>query len=279
MIRIAESPADYETCAAIFADVEPENRVTADELAAASGRYLLSGLDGYAYVKRSSVVGGAYTMVRVRPAARGRGVGSALLAAAREHALALDCHRMNGRVHEDDDGSLRFVTKRGFHEVTRDVDILLTLVPGDGSWAPGIVELGPQHLRGAYAVAAEAVPEMALPLHAAAPPYEAWLDQERRRGGFAAVALDGDEVVGYAALYPLAGHEGRLENGLTAVKRSYRRRGLATALKRAQVAWAIEHGYREIVSTMVEGNTGMRAVNARVGYRELPASIVVEGPA
>ena len=32
-------------------------------------------------------------------------------------------------------------------------------------------------------------------------------------------------------------------------------------------------------STMVEGNARMRAVNARLGYRERPAWIVVEGPA
>ena len=69
----------------------------------------------------------------------------------------------------------------------------------------------------------------------------------------------------------------RLENGLTAVLRSHRRRGIATALKRAQLAWAAEHGYREVVSEMVAGNDGMRAVNERLGYRPLPASIVVSG--
>ncbi len=36
-----------------------------------------------------------------------------------------------------------------------------------------------------------------------------------------------------------------------------------------------EHGYREIVSSMVEGNDGMRAVNACLGYRELPVWVVV----
>jgi GNAT superfamily N-acetyltransferase len=279
MIRVAESSEDFEACAAIFADVEPENRVTAEELATASGLLLLSGVDGYAYVKRSSVADGAYTMIRVRPGARRGGVGSALLVAAAEHARSLGCHRLNGRVHEGDEGSLGFVSKRGFRAVTRDVDILLTVEPGDGAWVPGIVELGAEHLEGAYAVVAEASPEMALPLVAAAPPFDEWVAQEERLGAFAAVALDGEEVVGYARLYALPAHEGRLENGLTAVKRSHRRRGLATALKQAQVAWAAQHGYRAIVSSMVEGNAGMRAVNARLGYRELPASIVVEGPA
>ncbi|HEY8704077.1 MAG TPA: GNAT family N-acetyltransferase [Gaiellaceae bacterium] len=120
---------------------------------------------------------------------------------------------------------------------------------------------------------------MALPQVAAAPPFEEWIAQEVRLGAFAVVALEGDEVVGYARLYAMPGHEGRLENGLTAVRRSHRRRGIATALKNAQIAWAAEHGYREIVSSMVEGNAAMRGVNKRLGYRELPALIVVEGPA
>jgi GNAT superfamily N-acetyltransferase len=279
MIRVAETTADFEACAAIFAEVEPEDRVTAHELATAGGRYLISGGEGYAYVKRSSVPASAYTMIRVRPDARGSGVGAALLSEAAEHARSLHCDRLNGRVHEGDDDSLRFVSKRGFREVTRDVEILLTVDPSGGAWAPGIVELEPEHLPGAYAVAAEATPEMALPLHAVAPPFAEWLAREERGSALAVVALDGDEVVGYARLFALQAHHGRLENGLTAVRRSHRRRGIATALKRAQVAWAAEHGYREIVSTMVEGNDGMRAVNARLGYRELPGWIVVEGPA
>jgi mycothiol synthase len=71
----------------------------------------------------------------------------------------------------------------------------------------------------------------------------------------------------------------RLEHGLTAVRRSHRRQGIATALKRAQMAWAAEHGYRELVSDMVEGNAAMRAVNERLGYRPLRPVSVVSGPA
>jgi GNAT superfamily N-acetyltransferase len=279
MIRVAESTADFEACAAIFADVEAEARVTPHELATASGICLLTGEEGYAYVTRSSVADAAYAMVRVRVASRRHGVGTALLAAARERARSLGRPRITGRVHEADAEALRFVEARGFSQVMRDVEVLLDVRPGDGEWTPGIAELRAEHLAGAYEVAAEATPEMALPLIAAAPPFDEWLVQEERNSVFAVVALDGAEVVGYARLYSLAGHDGRLENGLTAVKRSHRRRGLALALKRAQIAWAAEHGYTEIVSSMVEGNDAMRATNARLGYRELPASIVVEGPA
>ena len=57
----------------------------------------------------------------------------------------------------------------------------------------------------------------------------------------------------------------------------HRRRGLATALKRAQIHWAADHGYRELVSDMVEGNAAVRAVNERLGYRPLPPVFIVSG--
>jgi mycothiol synthase len=90
------------------------------------------------------------------------------------------------------------------------------------------------------------------------------------------VALDGDAVVGYARLCRLS--DARLENGLTAVRHSHRRRGLAIALKRAQIAWAAEHGYSEILTSTVAGNDAMRGVNERLGYRPFREEIVVEGP-
>ena len=71
----------------------------------------------------------------------------------------------------------------------------------------------------------------------------------------------------------------RLEHGLTAVRRSHRRRGLGSALKQAQIKWAADNGYRELTSEMVEGNAPMRALNERLGYRQLPPVIVVGGSA
>jgi mycothiol synthase len=276
MIRVAETDADFEICAQIYAEVEGDE-VTTDQLRSASGRTMLHGDAGMAYVTRSSVTDACLGMVRVRPAARRRGVGSALLAAVADQTLALDRHVIWGRVHETDPESRRFVAARGFREVMRDVHVLLEVSPGDGEWAPGIVELTEEHLHGAYGVVAEATPEMALPQIAAARPFDEWIAEERRLGAMAVVAVDGGVVVGYARLYRVPGRDGRLENGLTAVFRSHRRRGIAIAMKRAQIAWAAEHGYREIVSDMVEGNVAMRAVNRRLGYRELPAKLVVEG--
>ena len=278
MIRVAETRGDLECCVEICNAVQPEDPVVIEQFLGGPGCFLVHGRDGYAFVSPSSVAGHAFAMVRVLPPARRRGVGWALLAAAREHVCGLGLERLWGRVSDADGDARRFVRKRGFEEVTRDVNVVRTVAPGDGEVAPGIAELRDEHLRGAHEVCVECVPEIAVPQRAAELPYEEWLKRERRRSAVAFVALDGTTVVGYARLYETGlGH--RLENGLTAVLRSHRRRGIATALKRAQLAWAAEHGYTEIVTQMVEGNAAMRAVNEGLGYRPLPASIVVSGSA
>ena len=279
MIRVAASPADFELGAEIYNEVSPDSTLSPARAASSPGRTLLHGEDGFAYVDRSSIPGSAFAMVRVRPASRGRGVGTALLEAARAESRNGGFEQLWGRVHEPDAESLAFVAKRGFAERMRDMEVALRIAPGDGEQSPGIVELTDDHLDGAYAVVVEAVPEMAVPMDAEAPPFDVWVERHKRGLAVAFVALDEGEVVGFAAVYADDGVPGRLENGLTAVLKSHRRRGLALALKRAEIAWAAEHGYTEMRTSSVEANIGMRAVNERLGYRPLPAWIVVEGAA
>ena len=109
-----------------------------------------------------------------------------------------------------------------------------------------------------------------------AAPYERWLD--RIRGRYLHVALADDVVVGLATLCPLAAMPDTLEHELTGVLRSHRRRGIAEALKRAQIAWAAAAGYRTLVTYTQEDNDAMRSLNLKLGYRERFASMAVRGP-
>lgn len=68
------------------------------------------------------------------------------------------------------------------------------------------------------------------------------------------------------------------ENMLTAVKAPFRGRGIATALKLAQIDRARAAGVQQLFTTNDEENVGMREVNKRLGYKPLPAEIVVSGP-
>ena len=64
---------------------------------------------------------------------------------------------------------------------------------------------------------------------------------------------------------------------MTAVRRTWRGRGLATTLKLATIAWAIDHGLTALETGNDEANAPMRAVNARLGYQPLPDSVILRG--
>ena len=61
------------------------------------------------------------------------------------------------------------------------------------------------------------------------------------------------------------------------VRRAWRR-GLAEALKRAELAWAAQNGIREVVTWTQRGNEGMRALNERLGYAYRSVSVGVSAP-
>jgi mycothiol synthase len=278
MIRVASSDADFALCARIKNELEPNDPVTPEQVrdGKREGELLLHDGGGYAYVVPSSVVGGAFAMVRVAHGARRRGIGSALLAAAGTHARELGLVTMWGRIRPADEESLAFARNRAYVEIDREVDLVRTLAPGDGAVAEGIVELRDEHREGAYAVAVECIPDMPLASATAARPFASWVAEELS-GPACFIALDANAVVGYAALRAVPSTPARLEHGLTAVLRSHRGRGVATALKQAQIAWAAAKGYRELVTSTHEGNAPMRAVNLKLGYVERASAVVVSG--
>ena len=280
MIRRAETGADFALCAAIKNAVQPGEPVTADELRDdPSARLFVSGQHGFAVVKESSLAKCAFTMVRVLPAARRRGVGSALLAVCSDEARALGLASLYGRVDGEDAPSLGFVQRRGFVEIGREVEQVRELgaeEPPEPPLGIAVVDLAPGYLAGVYAVAVEATPDMMLEAEIEAAPYERWLAEIQ--GRTIHVALEGERVVGFATLAPLAARPDVLEHELTGVLRSHRRRGIAEALKRRQLAWAAAMGYRQLVTYTQEDNTAMRALNLKLGYRERLASIAVQAP-
>ena len=133
-----------------------------------------------------------------------------------------------------------------------------------------------------YDVALEAVPDIPNE-DDFSPTFEEWLAFEDRPSRhrdlvFVAVAAQGapdGEVVGYSALDVFGP---RIMNGLTAVRPAWRRRGVATALKRAGIAAAKERGFAKLETESEERNVPMRTLNERLGYVPVPGTIVFEGP-
>ncbi len=83
-----------------------------------------------------------------------------------------------------------------------------------------------------------------------------------------------------AGLVQDADQPGRAENALTTVRRDWRGRGVARALKETTIAWASRHGIHEIYTWTQTGNENMRAVNERLGYvtRDISISVRRELP-
>ena len=178
----------------------------------------------------------------VLPEWRRRGLGSEILDRCLAHARALQAVTVLGTVHEDDAEALEFLMRRGFVVTERVVSQALELESG----------LPPP-----------AVPE-GIEI--------AELEEGRLEEAYEVFAKG---VVGLADLEPRNAEAGLIENNLTTVVRSHRRRGIAEALKRSQIAWAVANGYRTLATATLEANEPMRRLNEKLGFRPLSALLDV----
>ncbi len=62
------------------------------------------------------------------------------------------------------------------------------------------------------------------------------------------------------------------------MRRPWRGRGVAKAMKSAQIAWAKRTGLERLETANDSPNTAMLAVNRRLGYRVVAENVIVEGP-
>jgi mycothiol synthase len=274
-IRACETDADYEVWLAVRRAVLPNERTASlDELKrfiSAGDLHVVAELDGElagsGLVNRSDT-GNAHVAPRVMPEQRGRGVGTALLRRLAGHAAAQGYTRAGSHVAGDDDRSIAFAQRFGFEEGRRDVQQVLEVGASEPREIDGVdfvsLDEQPDLLEAAYPLAQEGYGDM--PIEGLDISLETWLLEGGTlpNGSFAALA-DG-EVVGYAGLLRWADEPKKAEHGLTVVRRDWRRRGLASALKERQIEWAATNGVRRLVTYTQTGNEGMQAVNARLGY-------------
>jgi len=62
------------------------------------------------------------------------------------------------------------------------------------------------------------------------------------------------------------------------VRRAWRGRGVARALKAAEIAWAKQAGYERLETQNEERNEPIRRLNEHFGYVVTPGSVTVRGP-
>jgi GNAT superfamily N-acetyltransferase len=227
--------------------------------------------------------------VRVIEAERGRGVGSALLERLGAWASALGYRELLGGVREIDEESVHWTERRGFVEVGRQSLLVLdlsTVEEPDVAAPPGIEIVTwadrPELVRGMYEVVREAYPDIPGEEDEALPTFEHWRSADMSGFGDRPeatwIALEGGEVVAYAKLSLSQSRPEVAFHDITGVRRAWRRRGIAGALKRAEIAWAKRNGYARMETMNEERNEPIRRLNERHGYKPEPGEVFVRGP-
>lgn len=298
-VRRAAERADEELSLELFNAVWPQQAVTMAEVdshkrAALAHADFVAVLDGeaagsafVAIMPQRPSVGSA--LVTVLANRRRRGVGTALYRDLSHWCAAHDVETIEAPVDADDEESLAYAQRRDFIEVERYPKLVLELgelvpppiAPPNGveivSWAEQ-----PQVARGIYAVAVEAYADVPGGQDEVMESFEDWLAHDMQGSGdrpeATFVALAGDEVVGYAKFSLTAAQPSVAFHDMTGVRRAWRGRGVAGALKRAQIGWAKANGYERLETGNEERNEPIRRLNASLGYRERSGRVLMRGP-
>ena len=300
-IRPVVDDAGAELSLALYNETIPERAATLEEVRA-YWEGMLAHLDAVAYLDGEPAGSGfvavepqhrhddvAHAMLAVPSRCRRRGVGMALYRAVSTWAAERGRTTLEGWIHDSDPDGRDFALSRGFAEASRDARIALDLTaiePPPAEPPPGIEIVTwaerPDLARGLYEVALECYPDIPGEEDVAVEPFEEWLahdmggPSDRPEATF--VALAEGEVVGYAKFH-LSGAQPRVaHHDLTGVKRAWRGRGIAGALKRTQIAWAKAQGYEGLETANELRNEPIRRLNERLGYRDLPGRALVRGP-
>jgi mycothiol synthase len=288
-IRTAETDADLELWRQVRMVVMPNERTASVEemrrTARADQLLLLSFSDGdlagSGIAGRSDLEGSGFVAPRVLPHARRQGLGTRLLTQLADHVADLGFAIASAGV--EDAGSLAFGERHGFREVDRQVEQIRPIgsepVPAlpDGVEIVSIAER-PELWPVTYErVALQAFEDFAVTsaIHASPAEWEAdWINEPACM--FVALA-DGD-VIGTAGLMLDTDQPARAELALTAVRREWRGRGVASALKRWTHAWAARNGITEVYTWTQRGNDDMRRLNTHLGYTTRTESITLQAP-
>lgn len=287
-VRQAKSDADLDAWREVFAAVVPNERAptVAQMRAQGSDRVrLLAEVDGIVVgsgiAGRSDLPDAAFVAPRILPEWRRRGIGTRVLAGLAPYLDGLGVSVAQASV--DEAGSVAFAERFGFVEIDRQVEQVWAVAPVAAPRIPTGVEIVPVATRPAlwreaYAVVgAQAFQDMALvaPIEVS---LEQWEQEWISDPDAMFVALAEGEVIGCAGLIPDEDQPYRAENALTAVRRDWRGRGVAAALKRVTMAWAAEHGLREVYTWTQRGNADMRRLNEHLGYATRAESVMVRAP-
>jgi GNAT superfamily N-acetyltransferase len=293
-LRRVETDEDVDVFLALRRAIDPEHMMSrvsyVEELERPERVDLIASLGGEpvgcAFVEPhgENVAGPiAWVSVRVLREHRRRGIGTVLFREVSAIARAGGKDSLIFPARHDDADSLDYLGKRGFVEALRLRESVLDLEDARSRFDPpegvAIVELEARHEREVYdaaVVIARDIPAAQERLVIGS--FEEWRAQELRVNtarDCSFVALFEDAVIGYAIL--VDNGDGVGLHVITGVLPAWRRRGVALALKQAQIDAARARGLRSLRTANAMDNP-MRLVNERLGYRRNVDWLHLRGP-
>jgi GNAT superfamily N-acetyltransferase len=233
-----------------------------------------------------------FANVSVLPEQRRQGIGGALYAALLDAIAPFEPLALRGEAREDWADSLRFLHRLGFREETRSWESRLDLATFDPApyaeverqvAAHGIVirtwrelQSDPDRNRKLYDLVTDVDRDVPSPDEITAVDFDSFvrgsIDHPNLLPDALLIALDGDEYVGLSQLWSSQASP-TVDNGMTGVKRSHRRKGIALAMKVRNAIWAQQQGYPMIKTFNDSTNRPMLSINEMLGFQKQPAWI------
>ena len=227
-----------------------------------------------------------------------RGVGDLLLDRLTEDLHEAQAVTVSCRPYASEKELINVLERRGFAETARVLDLRLNVAAADVSThAPLIKRLedegisittfaeerarDPRCVEKLYELTTLLSPDDPARGAFVPPAYNArealmWMEMKYVLPDAYFIAKHGDEYIGVSDVSLYEAIPGGLTQGFTGVKRDYRRRGLATALKLCGVIYAQTRAFQVIQSFNKPEQTAIRALNAKLGFALLFEHLTVE---
>jgi GNAT superfamily N-acetyltransferase len=296
---------DYENVARLLRQIQPHHACTAKELAREDDRREskyqfrrwvaecngnLVAYGGYTQQPETYQLSEYLLIGGVDESHRNQGIGAKLFNTVLDQLNAMGAAKVLAHIRADRVESIRFLEKRGFCEFWRIQDWELNLQQFEPDPYAGIVEKvrrsgikimsysqlesDPERDRKFYDLIDGLYEDIPRTDSKRRHTLEEFIEevlacpQFIKDGHF--IALSGGEYVGKTGFNTWGGQRS-LFTELTCVKRRFRRKGIALALKVRAIKWAQERDYLNILTDNECHNLPMLALNEKLGFRKLPA--------